>query len=65
MAAIAGGYPALPVVLGAGTAWFENGFDDEQWLSGPAPFGYGYGDVATNLAPSIQGRSASARRVAS
>ncbi len=30
-----------------GIAWREPGFDDEMWLLGPGPFGYGDGDEQT------------------
>jgi len=30
-----------------GTAWYEIGFDDSGWASGPAELGYGDGDEAT------------------
>ena len=30
-----------------GTAWYDPGFDDSSWTSGPAPLGYHEGDEAT------------------
>ncbi|MFT5413090.1 MAG: hypothetical protein ACI9NC_005843, partial [Verrucomicrobiales bacterium] len=40
--------------LGAGTPWFASGFDDSTWSVGSSPVGFGYPDIATNLASGVQ-----------
>jgi hypothetical protein len=43
--------------LGPGTPWFAPGFNDSGWQTGAAPLGFGYGDISTNLASTIQGKT--------
>ena len=45
--------------LGAGIPWFSSDFNDSKWLSGSAPFGFGYGRVSTNLASDLKGKTPS------
>lgn len=45
--------------LGAGMPWFSPSFNDSNWLSGSAPFGFGYGSVSTNLSAALQGETPS------
>lgn len=45
--------------LGPGVPWFSMPFDDSSWSVAPAPLGYGYGDVATNLSSRLQGKAPS------
>jgi len=45
--------------LGPGVAWFKALFNDSSWALAPGPLGYGYADVATNLAPQLQGKAPS------
>ncbi|HEX5175452.1 MAG TPA: chitobiase/beta-hexosaminidase C-terminal domain-containing protein, partial [Chthoniobacteraceae bacterium] len=45
--------------VGTGTRWYQPGFDDAGWESGPGPFGYGTvagipAAIATRLATSVQ-----------
>ncbi|MDB2674186.1 hypothetical protein N9Y81_04460, partial [Akkermansiaceae bacterium] len=45
--------------LGAGIPWFSPSFNDSNWLSGSAPFGFGYSGVSTNLSAALQGETPS------
>ncbi|MDA7896034.1 lamin tail domain-containing protein [Akkermansiaceae bacterium] len=45
--------------LGAGVPWFSPSFNDTGWFSGPAPFGFGYGRVSTELGSALQGKTPS------
>jgi hypothetical protein len=45
--------------LGTGTSWYENNFNDANWLSGPGPFGFGTTNpagpaIATNTQTRMQ-----------
>ena len=44
--------------LGCDVAWFERGFADSSWMTGPGPFGFGYPTQGTNLASAMQNKLA-------
>lgn len=45
--------------VGAGKPWWEADFDDTKWPDSPAPLGFNYGTIATNLSPLMEGKATS------
>ena len=45
--------------LGAGTPWWDESFDDTAWPEAPAPLGFNYEAVVTNLNALMEGKTPS------
>ena len=48
-----------PRIGGQGPIWYEEVFDASEWFSGSAPFGFGVGSVATDLAQDVLNKTPS------